>query len=176
MLPKRLRDGSAGELHLAAVPLICFEWHQRPENVLAGHLTWADYKPPERPNAVRVFHHKTGEVVSLPLLDKNVLLFPELTAYLDNLERLGVPIVLMRPKSEGAPARSHFSYAQPATGCAPLRARRILPSAMMPCSVSSASPSSVKPPWRQAAKVKSSALRPMRAACALRSRAGPPSA
>ena len=26
---------AAGEPHLAAVPLICFEWHQRPENVLA---------------------------------------------------------------------------------------------------------------------------------------------
>jgi hypothetical protein len=52
-----------GEPHLAAVPLICFEWHQRPENVLAGHLTWADYRPAERPNAVRVLHHKTGEVV-----------------------------------------------------------------------------------------------------------------
>ncbi|WP_024275712.1 MULTISPECIES: hypothetical protein [unclassified Hyphomicrobium] len=25
---------AAGERHLAAVPLVCFEWHQRPENVL----------------------------------------------------------------------------------------------------------------------------------------------
>src|SRR5262249_9360166 len=27
--------------NLAAVPLICCEWYQRPE--LAGHLTWTDY-------------------------------------------------------------------------------------------------------------------------------------
>ena len=54
---------AAGEPHLAAVPLICFEWHQRPENVLAGHLTWGDYRPPERPNAARIVHHKTGELV-----------------------------------------------------------------------------------------------------------------
>lgn len=27
---------AAGEPHLAAVPLVCFEWHQRPENILAG--------------------------------------------------------------------------------------------------------------------------------------------
>jgi len=54
---------AAGEPHLAAVPLISYEWHQRPENVLAGHLTWADYRPLERPNAVRVLHHKTGEIV-----------------------------------------------------------------------------------------------------------------
>ena len=33
-----------------AVPLISFEWHQRPENVLAGHLTWADFRPPAHPS------------------------------------------------------------------------------------------------------------------------------
>lgn len=89
---------AAGEPHLAAVPLICFEWHQRPENVLAGHLTWADYRPGDRPNAVRVLHHKTGAIVLLPLSDRDGPLFPELTEYLDSLERLGVPIVLMMPK------------------------------------------------------------------------------
>ena len=57
----------AGEPHLVAVPLVCFEWHQRPENVLAGHLSWGDYRPPERPNSVRVLHHKTGELAWLPL-------------------------------------------------------------------------------------------------------------
>jgi len=92
---------AAHEPHLAAVPLICFEWHQRPENVLAGHLTWADYRPSDRPNAVRVLHHKTGELVSLPLSDRDGPLFPELTEYLDSLERLGVPIVLMKPKPLG---------------------------------------------------------------------------
>ena len=72
------------------MPLICFEWHQRPENVAAGHLTWADYRPSERPNAVRVLHLKIGEVVLLPLVSqKGEALFPELTAYLDTLERLG---------------------------------------------------------------------------------------
>ena len=71
------------EPYLAAVPLICFEWHQRPENVLAGHLTWADYNA----RAVRILHHKTGELVWLPLIHSNGSLFPELTAYLDGLER-----------------------------------------------------------------------------------------
>lgn len=93
---------AAGEPHLAVVPLVCFEWHQRPENVLAGHLTWADYRPAERPNAVRVLHHKTGEVVWLPLVAQGgEPLFPELSAYLDTLDRLGVPIVLMQPKPLG---------------------------------------------------------------------------
>jgi|SRR5262249_17575742 len=93
---------AAGEPHLAAVPLISFEWHQRPENVLAGHLTWTDYRPTEGPNTVRVLHHKTGEEVFLPLVAKTgEPLFPELTGYLDTLERLGVPIVLMQPKPLG---------------------------------------------------------------------------
>lgn len=88
------------------MPLICFEWHQRPENVLAGHLTWTDYKSPERPDAVRILHHKTGELVSLPLSDEDGPLFPELTSYLDSLERLGVPIVLLKPQGkEPKPAR-----------------------------------------------------------------------
>src|SRR5207247_251703 len=54
---------------------------------------------------VRIIHHKTGELVWLPLIDQSGLLFPELTAYLDSLERLGVPMVLMRSKRRGAPAR-----------------------------------------------------------------------
>lgn len=97
---------AAGERHLAALPLICFEWHQRPENVLAGHLTWTDYRPAERPDSVRILHHKTGEQVWLPLSDEDGPLFPELTTYLDTLERLGVPIVLMKPKGKALrPAR-----------------------------------------------------------------------
>ena len=93
---------AAGELHLAAVPLICFEWHQRPENVLAGHLAWTDYRSAERPDAVRILHHKTGELVWLPLSDADGPLFPELTDYLHTLERLGVPIILLKQKSKGA--------------------------------------------------------------------------
>ena len=96
---------AAGEHHLAAVPLVCFEWHQRPENVLAGHLAWTDYRPSERPNSVRVAHHKTGELVWLPLAHERAALFPELADYLDRLERLGVSVVLMRPKAKGAIAR-----------------------------------------------------------------------
>lgn len=49
-----------GHPHLAAVPLVCFEWLQRPENLLAGHLRWLDYRPVERPNHVRIVHHKVS--------------------------------------------------------------------------------------------------------------------
>ena len=99
---------AAGEFHLAAVPLICFEWHQRPENVLAGHIVWTDYRPTERPDSVRILHHKTGELVLVPLSDSVGPLFPELTEYLDGLERLGVPMVLLKPKGKKPkPARPY---------------------------------------------------------------------
>src|SRR4051794_30019479 len=94
----------AGEPHLAVVPLTCFEWHQRPENVLAG-LAWADWRPADRPNHVRVTHAKTGAVVWMPLADREGPLFPELSAYIDQVERLGVPVVLMRPSRRGVPAK-----------------------------------------------------------------------
>ena len=35
--PNRVGGADGGEPHLAAMPLICFEWHQRPENVRSGY-------------------------------------------------------------------------------------------------------------------------------------------
>ena len=32
--------------------MICFEWLQRPENVVAGLLTWPDYRSKNWPSAV----------------------------------------------------------------------------------------------------------------------------
>lgn len=87
----------AGEPHLAVAPLVCFEWLQRPENILSGHLAWTDYRPSDRPNAVRILHHKTGEMVWMALRDEAGPFFAELTDYLDGLQRLGVPIVLCQP-------------------------------------------------------------------------------
>ena len=83
-----------GEPHLGAAALICFEWLQRPENVLTGKITWADYRPPEHPSHVRIFHHKTGEVVLQPLEANGRRLYPELEEFLEDLPRLGVPIVV----------------------------------------------------------------------------------
>lgn len=48
-------------------PLVCFEWLQRPENILAGHSTWIDYRPSDRRKAVRILHHKTGVMVWMAL-------------------------------------------------------------------------------------------------------------
>lgn len=108
-LAYKLRE--VGEPHLGAAALICFEWLQRPENILDGKITWADYRPSDKPNHVRVFHHKTGEVVWMPLEDSGGRLYPELDDYLGNLARLGLPIVLT--SGERGPARPYSKvYAQ----------------------------------------------------------------
>lgn len=100
-----------GEPHLGAAALICFEWLQRPENVLDGKLTWADYRPAERPRHVRVLHHKTREIVWMPLEDSDGPLYPELEEYLADLPRLGLPVVLT--SGERGPARPYANvYAQ----------------------------------------------------------------
>ena len=48
----------------------------------------------------RIQHHKTGELVWLPLSHSEGPFFPELDGYLESLERLGVPIVLFKPKGK----------------------------------------------------------------------------
>jgi len=83
-----------GEPHLGAAALICFEWHQRPENVLAGNITWHDYRHASSPHVVKIRHRKTGVMVPLALEDKEGPFYPELDAYLAELPRLGLPIVL----------------------------------------------------------------------------------
>ncbi|MFA5955994.1 hypothetical protein [Hyphomicrobium sp.] len=104
----------SGHPHLGVVPLICYEWHQRPENVLAGSFKWSDWRPEERPTAVRIEHTKTGEEVWMPLEDKVdgkvVLLFPEIEAYLAELEKIG-DVVVVTPGVRGARHPYSHEYA-----------------------------------------------------------------
>lgn len=79
-----------GHPHLGAAALICFEWLQRPENVLDGALAWTDYRPGR---SVRIEHWKTGEAIDLALVAGGEALFPELEAFLAQLPRLGAPVV-----------------------------------------------------------------------------------
>lgn len=122
---------AAGEPHLAVAPLVCFEWLQRPENVVGGFLAWTDYKPVDRLDAVRIAHHKTGAMVWMPLADDDGSFFPELTDYLDGLDRLGVPVVLSRPiinphtKDRGLPKPFTLRHAQS-------RVRRVVRDAKLP--------------------------------------------
>ncbi len=93
----------AGHSGLGVAALICYEWHQRPEDVRKGRITWTDYRPAERQNKVRVFHHKTRRRVwkILEVRDRRGRkrrLYPELEALLAALPRLGVPVVMFEPK------------------------------------------------------------------------------
>jgi len=73
-----------------------------------------DYRGPDHPKHVRILHHKTGEEVLQPLEDQGTLLYPELEAYLQDLPRLGTPIVVT--KGSRGPSRPYaMVYAQAGT-------------------------------------------------------------
>jgi integrase len=87
-----------GEVEVAAAAVICFEWLQRPENVIAGKLSWTDYRPAAAPTVVKILHHKTGRIVLHPLeevTDSGVVYFyAEAEEVLAKLPRRGVPMIL----------------------------------------------------------------------------------
>ena len=82
----------------AAAAVICFEWLQRPENVLAGYLHWSDYRNGEFPNAIRIEHHETKELVWHPLEETidgvTTRFYEEGEAVLAQLPRRGIPMIL----------------------------------------------------------------------------------
>jgi len=82
-----------GEVEAAAVAVICFEWLQRPENVIAGHIKWSGYRTGSKPT-IRIEHHKTGEIVDHPLEDDDVKFYEEAEEVLSHLKRLGTPMIL----------------------------------------------------------------------------------
>ncbi|UFW75479.1 hypothetical protein [Bradyrhizobium sp. WU425] len=96
----------AGYPEAAATAVICFEWLQRPENVVAGYITWADYRAPSAPSIIRVAHHKTGTIAPHPLEEAdekgNVTLFyPDAEEVLAKLPKVGLPMIL-RDLGDGA--------------------------------------------------------------------------
>jgi hypothetical protein len=95
---------SAGYPEPAAAAVICFEFLQRPENVLAGYLAWPDYRSQAAPNAIKITHHKTGAVVWHPLEENTeqgpVKFYADAEAVLDQLPRRGVAMIL-RPGQKG---------------------------------------------------------------------------
>ena len=103
-----------GKPEAAAAAVICFEWLQRPENVLAGILRWPDYRGKEWPNAIKILHHKTGATVWHPLEEiKNgevVRFYPEAEAILEKLPRRGVPMILREIKTRKGSAFKPYSY------------------------------------------------------------------
>lgn len=88
-----------GEVEVAAVCVICFEWLQRPENVIGGYITWNDYRAPSAPSIIRVAHHKTGTIAPHPLEENLsdgtvVKFYADAEEILAKLPRRGVPMRL----------------------------------------------------------------------------------
>jgi hypothetical protein len=89
---------SRGRPEPAAAAVICFEWLQRPENVLAGKIRWPDYRGREHPTQIKIEHHKTGALVWHPLEELTeaglVKFYEEAEEVLAQLPRRGIPMVL----------------------------------------------------------------------------------
>lgn len=104
-----------GEVEAAAAAVICFEWLQRPENVIAGHIKWSDYRAPSAPAVARILHHKTGAVVLHPLEEQTpmgtVRFYEEAEDILAKLPRRGISM-LLREVSPGTAKPFAFSSMQ----------------------------------------------------------------
>ncbi len=80
---------------MGTAAMLAFEWLLRETDIISK-FSWLDYRPPERPDAVRLRHGKTKQVIWQPLTDvQGNLLFPELTERLEAMPRRG-PLVIMR--------------------------------------------------------------------------------
>ena len=97
----------AGRPEIGAAAVVCFEFLQRPENVLAGYLAWPDYRPKDAPNAIRIVHHKTGATVWHPLEESTeegvVKFYADAEGVLARVPRRGVPMIL-KSKRDGTAA------------------------------------------------------------------------
>jgi hypothetical protein len=82
-----------GERSIGTAAMIAFYWLQREIDII-GRLAWSNYRPADAPQTAKIIHHKTGEVVDLPLYDDDgTPLWPELMARLDAADRHGSLIV-----------------------------------------------------------------------------------
>lgn len=95
-LAYQLRD--MGHPGLGAVPIICFELLQRPENIMSGATQWPDYRPDK---SARIDHLKTGKEVTHSLVDNGKRLYPELEAYLAAMEPIGPSICMFKSRTNG---------------------------------------------------------------------------
>jgi hypothetical protein len=104
-----------GEIECGAAAVICFEWLQRPENVIAGHIKWSGYRTGPKPT-ICIEHHKTGAVIDHPLEEKQsdgtvVKFYEDAEAVLAALTRRGIPMIL-REVEEGVTKPYSFSGMQ----------------------------------------------------------------
>jgi hypothetical protein len=84
----------AGESSLGTAAMIAYYWLQREEGII-GSFSWGNYRPADAPEVARIFHHKTGQLVDIPLYDEDgTVLWPELMERLDTAPRHGTLIVM----------------------------------------------------------------------------------
>jgi hypothetical protein len=103
------------EPECGAAAVICFEWLQRPENVIAGHIKWTGYRTGSKPT-IRIERHKTGAVIDHPLEERQpdgtvVKFYEDAEAVLAKLTRRGIPMIL-REVSDGVSKPYSFSGMQ----------------------------------------------------------------
>jgi hypothetical protein len=116
----------------AAAAVICFEWLQRPENVLAGHIRWSDYRGRDAPTTIRIFHHKTGAVVLHPLQDNDgTLFYADAEDVLSKVPLRGIPIVLHETRDKTEPGQPKPAKLYSESGMAKL-VRRLRDEAGLP--------------------------------------------
>jgi hypothetical protein len=91
---------AAGEASLGTAAMLAYYWLQRQIDVI-GRLSWTQhYRPTENPNIARIYHHKTRELVEMPLYDEDgTVLWPELMERLDVATRRGT-LIVMRDKPD----------------------------------------------------------------------------
>lgn len=98
------------EVEAAAIAVICFEWLQRPENVIAGHIKWTGYRNGKP--TIRIEHHKTGAIVDHPLEERMsdgsvVKFYADAEAVLAQLPRRGISMIL---RDAGGGASKPFAF------------------------------------------------------------------
>jgi hypothetical protein len=82
-----------GEDSVGTAAMIAYYWLQREEDIIA-RLSWSHYRPVDAPTVARIFHHKTGKLIDIPLYDEDgTVLWPELMERLDSTPRHGTLIV-----------------------------------------------------------------------------------
>ena len=122
----------AGYPEAAAAAVICFEWLQRPENVLAGYIRWTDYRGREAPTAIRIFHHKTGAVVLHPLQDSDgTLFYADAEGVLAKVPRRGIPMILHETRGKTEPGKAKPTKLYSGSGMAKF-VRRLRKDAALP--------------------------------------------
>jgi hypothetical protein len=84
---------AAGEGSIGTAAMIAYFWLQRQEDIVS-RLTWGHYRRADAPDKVQIFHHKTGELVDLPLYDEDgIARWPEIMERLDKALKFGTLIV-----------------------------------------------------------------------------------